>query len=486
VLRRLPDRSTRRSVRLADHGPFAVALALGALVRVLVQVAFPPAFVFSDGATYLEMVDSLSPGGNRPVGYGVVLRALSWVTRDVAAVAVFQHLLGLVTAVVLYAALRRWGVSVWPATLASLPVLFDGMQLLLEHSPLSDVVFNLVLLVGLVVLGWWRPPRPAWAAVAGLVLGLSVLVRLVAEPVVLAAALFCLLTGATLRSRLVTAATVSVAFVLPLAAYATWYHSVNGVWALSEAGGRALYMRTTTFVECDRIEVPDYQRVLCPPEPVGDRDDPTDYGWHDERTVWALDPPPGVTFNEATRDFAVAAIRTQPGDYLRVVLRDLWMGFSSWERVDRYDYDTAYKWSFAERVDYDPSDLMSSAYLAHGGDLPRTRHPLGDWLADYGERVYVRGPLLLVMAVLGLAGMLVRSAGAGRGSRALILMTGSVAVGLVLVPDATAEFVWRYQLPALVLLPMSAALGWTRLVGAVRSRRQGPGRRPAPTARTAA
>ena len=487
MLRRRPEPGADRLVpRLRPHGPFLVALGLGAVVRVLVQVAFPPALIFSDGATYLDMVDSLTPGPHRPVGYGVVLRVLSWVSRDVAVVAVFQHGLGLVTAVVLYAALRRWGVSVWPATLAALPVLFDGMQLVLEHAPLSDVVFDLVLLVGLVLLGWWRPPRVGWTALAGLALGLAVLVRLVAEPVVLVAAGFCLLTGATLRARLVTAAVVCIAFAAPLVGYAAWYHSVRGVWALSEASGRALYMRTTTFVECDRIEVPDYQRVLCPREPVGDRYDPTDYGWHDESTIPTLDLPRGVTHNEATRDFAVTAIRTQPGDYLRVVLRDFWMGFSSWERVDRYDYDTAYKWSFADRVDYEPTPKMAAAYLAHGGNLPRTTHPLGDWIAEYGERVYVRGPLLLLMAVLGLAGLLARGAGTARASRSLILLTGSVAVGLVLVPDATAEFVWRYQLPALVLLPMSAALGWTRLRAAVRSRRRGPGRRPAPTARRAA
>ena len=470
--------------RLRDHRPFLVALGLGALVRLLVQLAFPPAFVFSDGSTYLGMVDSLRPGPNRPAGYGAVLRVLSWLTRDVAAVAVFQHLLGLLTAVVVYAALRRWGVSCWPATLAASPVLFDGMQLLLEHSPLSDVLFDLVLLTGLVVLGWWRPPRVGWVAVAGLVLGLAVLIRLVAQPVVLAAVLFCLLTGATLRSRLVTAGVVSVAFVAPLAAYATWYHHENGVWALSEASGRALYMRTTTFVECDRIDVPDYQRVLCPPEPVGERDDPTDYGWHDQRTVWALEPPPGVTFNEATRDFAVTAIRAQPGDYARIVLRDLWLGFSSWERVDRYDYDTAYKWSFEARVDYQPSERMSGAYVAHGGDLPRTRHPLGDWLAEYGQHVYVRGPLLLVMALLGLAGLVVRpvrsTAPSPAASRSLILLTGSVGLGLVLVPYATAEFVWRYQLPALVLLPMTAALGWTR----VAQRRQASGPPTVATPRT--
>ncbi len=436
-------------------------------MRVLVQVAFPPGFVFSDGATYLGMVDSLTPGANRPSGYGAVLLVLSWLSRDVSAISVLQHLLGLVTAVVVYAALRRWGVSTWVATLATVPVLFDGMQLLLEHSPLSDVVFDLVLVVGLVVLGWSRPPTVRAVAAAGAVLGLAALVRVVGEQVVVPAAIFCLLTGISLRRRLLTAAVVSVAFLVPLVAYATWYHAENGVFALTEAEGRSLYMRTTTFVECDRLDVPDYQRVLCPPEPVGSRDDPTDYGWHDERTVYALDPPPGVTFNEATKEFALAAIRAQPGDYVRTVLRDFWMGFSSWQRVDRYDYNTAYKWSFEERVDYDPSELMSGAYEAHGGELPRTRHPLGDWLAAYGRHVYVRGPMLLLMVLLGLAGLVVRPA--SRASRSLIFLTGSVAVGLLLAPAATAEFVWRYQLPALVLLPMSAALGWTRIRAAVRS-----------------
>lgn len=448
---------------LRDHRLFATALAAGALVRLLVQLAFPPAFVFSDGATYLAMVDSLTPGPNRPAGYGAVLRVLSWISRDVALVSVFQHLLGLVTAVVVYVALRRWGVSAWVATLATVPVLFDGMQLLLEHSPLSDVVFNLVLVTGLVILGWRREPTIGAAAVAGLVLGTAVLLRIVGEPVVAAAVIFCLVSGLTLRSRLATAAVVAVSFLVPLAGYAAWYHAENGVWALSEASGRALYMRTTTFVECDRVEVPDYQRVLCPPEPVGHRDDPTDYGWHDERTIYALDPPPGVTFDEATKSFALAAIRAQPGDYARTVLRDFWMGFSSWERVDRYDYDTAYKWSFRARVDYQPSELMSGAYAAHGGELPRTRHPLGDRLAEYGDHVYVRGPMLLAMALLGLGGLLIRRPAGLRATRPLIFLIGSVAVGLVLVPDATAEFVWRYQLPALVLLPMAAALGWTRV-----------------------
>ncbi len=38
-------------------------------------------------------------------------------------------------------------------------------------------------------------------------------------------------------------------------------------------------------------------------------------------------------------------------------------------------------------------------------------------------------------------------------------------LGLLLVPAMTAQFVWRYQLPALALLPAGAALGYTALRG---------------------
>lgn len=37
---------------------------------MLVQVAFPPGFVFSDGPTYLWFIDNLAPSPNRPIGYG--------------------------------------------------------------------------------------------------------------------------------------------------------------------------------------------------------------------------------------------------------------------------------------------------------------------------------------------------------------------------------------------------------------------------------
>ena len=45
----------------------------------------------------------------------------------------------------------------------------------------------------------------------------------------------------------------------------------------------------------------------------------------------------------------------------------------------------------------------------------------------------------------------------------MVFLTASLGVGLALVPVVTAEFVWRYVLPAVVLLPMAAAVAWTRI-----------------------
>jgi hypothetical protein len=42
----------------------------------------------------------------------------------------------------------------------------------------------------------------------------------------------------------------------------------------------------------------------------------------------------------------------------------------------------------------------------------------------------------------------------------LLTLSGTI---VLLVPGFTVEFVWRYQLPALVLLPAGAALAWSAI-----------------------
>jgi hypothetical protein len=407
------------------------------------------------------MTDHLVPSPDRPVAYGALLWVLARVSDSVAFFSVTQHVLGLATAVLAYVMLRHWGVSSWVAALATLPVLFDTMELVLEHSPLSDVFFDLVVLAGIAVLGWRRRPSPVAVAIGGLLLGLATLVRVVGEPTVLGAIVFCVAVGATLWRRAVLVVVLCVAFVAPLLGYAAWFHAEHGRWALTEAGGRALYMRTTGFVDCSRVQLPAYERGLCPPEPVGHRQDPTDYGWHSEASKH-LDRP-GMTNDQVLRDFAMRAIRAQPGAYARIVLRDFALNFYP-QRVNLFEYDTAYKWTFRSWIGYQPSWWTGPAFAEHGGQQLRTRQPLGDLLAAYGDAVFLPGPVLLALAVLALVGLVVRRPhDEDVPTRSLIFLLLSTGLGLVLVTDVTAEFVWRYQLPALVLVPMAAALAWTRL-----------------------
>ena len=450
-----------------EHAPFLVALGVGALLRALVQVGFPPALVHSDGPAYLSLLESWDRIDIRPAGYAWgILYPVTALRDSLAAVAMSQHLLGMATAVLLYGLLRHRGVRRWPATLAALPVLLDGMQMLLEHSILSDALFGFLVLLGIAVLCWRPRPTVLLALLAGLILGASVTVRLVGQPLVLSGVLYCLLVGANWRARVATAAAVVVGFAASVGGYAAWYHSQRDVYALSEFSGRSLYLRTTTWVDCAQLSVPKYQRVLCPPHPLGERLEPTWYVWHDKRTVPQLDPPPGVTPDQAMHEFAMEAIRSQPLDYAKTVARDFLLNFDV-ARVNRFELYTAQKWTWAHYLDFRMNSNVREMFRIHGGEQLDPRQPYAGFLVDLQNVLYTPGPLLLGCLVLGLGAAL----GVGRaresGVRSVCLLLVATGAGLLLVPAATAEFVWRYSLPALTLLPAAAALGYTALRGQV-------------------
>jgi 4-amino-4-deoxy-L-arabinose transferase-like glycosyltransferase len=468
--------------------PFLVTLGVATLLRVVIAVAFPPAFLMSDGPTYLNLSDELTPSPDRPIGYSIFLRGLSDLTRSLVLATSAQLVLGLLTAVVAYALLRRWGVRPGVATLATVPTMFDAMQLLLEHAILSDVLFGFLVMAGVAALAWWQQPRWWTTVLSGALLGLATLVRILGEPSVVLAALFLLLVATTWRARLAHVVLVLVAFAVPVASYAAWFHHEHGAWAVTQASGRALYMRTTTFVDCATLQVPGYERVLCPRDPLGHRQDPTWYGWHSLDTVPRLHPPAGISDDQAMHDFAVRAIEAQPGDYLRDVGRDFALAFWAPSRRNYFEMSTSVKWTFHEYVDYQPTPHWTRpAFEAHGGSLPRTRQPMADVLAAYGRVVYLPGPLAFLLVVLAAVGIVVRRRGEQPRLRPLALLTLAVPLMLVLIPDVTAQFVWRYQLPLVTMLPLSAALGWTRLRStATQPVSPAPGPPPAPTDRTEA
>jgi hypothetical protein len=471
VARTMPGSTARYRSWTTEHHPFLIALLLGTVLRGVVQGAFSPGLIHGDGATYLHFLDTFNPMQERPAGYSLlVLYPLSRVMNKIVAITMLQHLFGLATAVVLYALLRRWGVGRWLATLAAVPVLFDSLQLLLEQTVLSDTLFVLLVVLAVAVLGWRQRPTPAHALAAGVLLGASATVRLVGEPLVLVGMLFCLLAGDGWRTRLAGAVAAAVGFAVPVGAYATWYHHAHGVYALTEFGGKSLYLRTTTFVDCSTLSVPRYQRVLCPSQPLGQRTDPRYYGWNDPATIPRLRPPTGTTRYQAMQQFALEVIREQPIDYARIILRDFMLNFDLW-RTDRFEYDTAHKWRFSYWRHPPPPhllrpqlvDLIHREYADRGGQQLTVRQPLVTALVAYQRFGYTPGPLLFGCLLLGLAGGVGVGPARRSGMRSICLLLTVTGAGLLLVPAVTTEFIWRYQLPGLSLLPGGAALAYTAL-----------------------
>src|SRR5580658_1224152 len=172
---------------LRRHWIFGVLLVLAAALRAVVFAAYHPALIFPDSVRYLQYAQNFADGrwtvdGLRQSGYSVLIAPVM-LLHDMWIVPLAQHAAGLATAVLVYAVLVRLGVRTWLAAVATIPVLFDPLQLILEQYVLTDTWTVFLLVAALVILIWprgkpgqerlgWRP-----AAACGLLLGVAVTFR---------------------------------------------------------------------------------------------------------------------------------------------------------------------------------------------------------------------------------------------------------------------------------------------------------------------
>src|SRR5215469_16106306 len=132
--------ATTARVTLRRHWLFALLLTLGVLLRVMAQVGYRPAILYYDSPGYLGIYH-LKLAAPDPPGYPLVAHLLLDAFHDLAVLAVLNHLLGLAIAGLIYAVLLRRGVKPWMAALATVPVLLDGFQLLIEQMVMSEPLF---------------------------------------------------------------------------------------------------------------------------------------------------------------------------------------------------------------------------------------------------------------------------------------------------------------------------------------------------------
>ena len=455
-----PDLGTRLRAIARQHWPFLVILVLGLALRVVTQIAYRPALLYIDSYRYLDLVRTTNPAKTQTLGYVFFLWPVVKL-GNLFVVSALQHLMGLGIGVAIYVLCMRYGVSRWLAAAAAAPVLLDAYQIQIEHTVMSETLFEVLLIGGLLALLWQRRPSTRALLIGGVLLGLSVPVRIVALPIVAPAMLFAFVSGPGGWRRLSRAAIVGLAFALPVVAYMGYYRSQAGIWGLTTSDARAMYGRAAQIVDCKTIEIPEFERPLCPVEPLGKRLG-IDYYAHTYPVADLVTVPPGQTLNKVVRDFSRRVFKQQPLDFLHGVTVDFLKAFR-WDRVDARGDVPVSRWQFQKRWpfrEYDPA----AATARWGGGPPTVVQPLASFLRGYQLSVgYTPGPLVAVALLAGItAGFGIGNARRAR-LRAVCWLPTLTALAVVLAADVF-EFSWRYQLPLLVLAPVAGALGVTAML----------------------
>ena len=461
---------------LADNKLFALALIPAVLLRVDAELGYRWQSWFNDSFSYVSSAVTLTPETSRPSGYPVYLWLLS-PFHSYFLVTASQHLMGLLVAVMIYAlARRRFAAPAWAAVLATLPVLYDGFEIQLEHLIMTDTLFLFLAFAALTVLLW--SPKPSWRAclVAGALLGLASTVRSTGLALVPVFALYLLIRfvpgvvrgGAAGRWRgwrtlIAGLVACGVAFAVPIAGYEAWYKSTNGQFTMTESTGVFLYSRVMTFADCSRMTLPTHLLSLCTSVPPAQRPIAQAYIW-DAASPLNRFPAPKFTpaVNKLAEEFAVRAVEAQPLDYARAVWDDTVRSFG-WSRQVFPNGATYDEYLFGYQSLAIPGSSFGGypspeAYYLRGNPSTDVVNPFAEVIRVYQRYVWLPGTVYGLILLVGLFGVVARWRRAGR--EALLPWLSSVA--LIVAPAATAEFDYRYVTTAVPFACLAAAMAFGR------------------------
>jgi hypothetical protein len=521
--RLLPQRLLRL---VGENKLFSSALVVGALLRLDAMLGYPGALWFSgDSYVYVGTALRPQPDLSKAVGYSFFLRLLL-PFHSFTLVTGVQHLMGLLVAVMIYVLLRRNGVSKTWSAIATLPQLLDGYIIEDEHLIMAESLFTFLLMIATLLL-LWRPRSSWWTAlVAGLLVGAAAMVRTEGEVMLAVLPLWLLLRGwawKTLRGWAV-AIVFTAGMLVPVGAYVSWFHEHTGHYNTTLSEGFSLWGRVSSFANCAVIKPTGAEAKVCPAQPIADRDPPGDYIWHAPYVHADMDAICTVTVTGGKRsrecgpvtpagdkvltDFTIDALKAQPLDYIKTVVKDTLLSFG-FPRIAYPDAGTTYYYDFHfQYVGSDaatgkpvsllppktvpwipPMDVKDSAYndwLNYGHQAPGAVHKaLAAPIAIYQRVVFTWGPLLAVIFLVGLGGLFsltarrrdagplsarhpvralcsvrwrsVRLHWAPRGRSMLPWVT---AVALLVAPTAVADFDYRYLIPVIPFAAMAAGLSF--------------------------
>jgi hypothetical protein len=445
---------------MVRHWPFAVVFAAGLALRAAAAIAYWPALIYIDTPRYLGG----DQGGLDPLGYTyLLLRPVLLAGGGLAGVAIIQHTLGLAMAACIYTLATRYGAGRWLAALAAAPVLLDAYQVQAEQTIMPDVLFEALVVAAMTVLLWPRRPATAspWGDVPGLacgaaLLGMSATVRQVGELLVLPLLVYALVTVPRWRPRGVRAVIVLGVFAVPAVGYMTFSSAVLGTgFRLSNMNDAYLYGRVAYAADCATLRVPGYERLLCPSPSTATALGVDGLATDPSSAVFTYRPPAGVGRAAAITGFDKAVLTQQPLRVAASIAGDAVKVFALTRNTTQGDPPVS-RWQFQRQ--YPVYRAADHAVLGTAA-APHATAPLADALRAYQlHGGFTPGPLLLAFLVAGTSGAIARRRHPAQAA-ACLLVTG-LAVAAIGGADLY-EFSWRYQLPALVTLPLAGALGAT-------------------------
>jgi len=449
------------------HSVFLIMLGLATLVRVVAMIAYFPALWYPDSFGYVTSALHPYPYAIRPVGYSLLLLWPLRIFHSAAAVAIVQHVLGLLAGTMIYVLLRRrFRFAGWTAALTAAPVLLSAYEIQLEHYVLSDTLFMILAVAALVIALWRQVPSVRACIAVGLLLAAAAITRTEGLPVVATFAFAILVSAASVPRRLMLIVVLAASFALPTLVYATWFKDVHGHFELeSTYGGAFLASRVEQFANCSAIHPPANERWLCLSTPVSRRLTPDDYLWGPASVTPLAKPPTGPTFSARTsavaEKFAIHAIEREPVTY----------GMSAWRMFLQTfngnggpysDGQQTFKFpghqpeTVLQLARANPGNSASVFYQYNGGHDPDTQfgQPWAAVLQVYQAIATVPPAMLAGILTVGLIGICL--AFRRRGGPALLpWITGTV---MLAAPAAMSSYEARYVVPTVPFFCIAAAL----------------------------
>lgn len=475
-------------VRLCSAGAqnkfFAWALAAGAALRLLAMLGYPGALWFwGDSYVYLGAALRPQPNLSKATGYSLFLRLLL-PFHSLTLVILCQHLMGLADAVMIYALLRRNGVSKRWSTIATLPVLLDGYVIEDEHLIMTEALFAFLLMVALLLI-LWRPQVSWWVAlIAGLLTGYAALVRTEAAAMLAVLPLFLLIRGRKSVLGWLSAITMAAGCFLPVAGYATWFHSRTGHYDMTMSTGFYLWGRVSSFANCAVIEPTGGEATVCPTQPIVDRTPPGDYIWHTpyvHQDMKKAGGPVSYAGNKLLTSFAIHAVEAQPIAYVKTVVKDVMLSFG-FPRINYPGAGTVFYYNFHLHYTTKTYDTLPPAnhawipggtayqdWVSYGHQAPGVVHKVfAVPILTYQRLVFTYGPLFALILLVGLGGVLrirkmswrLRTFPVRWERRGTTMLPWVSAVVLLVTPIAVADFDYRYLLPVLPFACLAAGLAF--------------------------